>query len=198
MRVKVHRRVLFSWPSARGRSRARGQPGGAAQVTHARVEVAQADHFERCRQLVGEGPLGEPRGLTGEVEVAVQGTPGNGLLPQLPLDRGPGGREPSVSLVAGHAVLGPVWDRAAELRRAGEPPPPSPDGGKAVNQPVRQSRSIVKRLVPGAIVSAWTEPRARSYFPVPPVIPLSNDGGGPGLRMPKTMPCTESWPPGSV
>lgn len=68
-------------------------------------------------------------------------------------------------------------------------------GGGRVSQ---RSRSIVKRLVPGAIVSAWTEPRARSNSPVPPVIPLSNEGGGPGLRMPKTVPCTESWPPGRL
>ncbi len=62
-------------------------------------------------------------------------------------------------------------------------------GRGQVSQPLR---SIVKRLVPVAIVSAWTEPRARAYSPVPPVIPLSNEGGGPGMRWPKTMPCTES------
>lgn len=90
---------------------------------------------------------------------------------------------------------------------ASEPAPADPHHEEQVDGPAfspgggrisQRSRSIVKRLVPGAIVSAWTEPRARSNSPVPPVIPLSNEGGGPGLRMPKTIPCTESWPPGRL
>ncbi len=90
---------------------------------------------------------------------------------------------------------------------ASEPAPADPHHEEQVDGPAfspgggrisQRSRSIVKRLVPGAIVSAWTQPRARSNSPVPPVIPLSNEGGEPGLRMPKTIPCTESWPPGRL
>src|SRR6478735_5574368 len=54
----------------------------------------------------------------------------------------------------------------------------APRGEKAgfwgqVDVGVRQARWIVKRLTTFgsvAIVSEWTEPRAFSYFPVPPVI----------------------------
>jgi hypothetical protein len=106
----------------------------------------------------------------------------------------PGGLSPMVdglgsSLVA-VSPMGPI----EPVGRAVDGPAFSPDGGR-VSQ---RSRSIVKRLVPVPIVSAWTEPRARSNTPVPPVIALSNEGGGPGLRMPKTIPCTVSWPPGRL
>ncbi len=84
--VKVQRPVAFSCPKASGRSRAseyvrvsgngharrpephrlelgevEGQPVDAADVAHARVEVTDPDHADRRRELVGQGPLGEPR-----------------------------------------------------------------------------------------------------------------------------------------
>ena len=47
----------------------------ARALAHGGVEVSQPDHLERGRQLVGEGALGKPCGLTGKVKVAVQRAP---------------------------------------------------------------------------------------------------------------------------
>jgi hypothetical protein len=86
------------------------------------------------------------------------------------------------------------WGPIEPVRRAVDGPAFSQGGGR-VSQ---LSRSIVKRLLPTPIVSAWTMPRARSNTPVPPVIALSNEGGGLAVRLPKIIPCTVSWPPGRL
>ena len=97
VRPKVQRPVRLSCPNASGRSarervgagdghrdpcgtepdrlelgEVERQPVGAADVAHPRVEVVQPDHPERCRELVGQRALREPRCLPGQVEIAVQ------------------------------------------------------------------------------------------------------------------------------
>ena len=92
-----------------------GEPVDAADVAHPRVEVAQPDHPDRGRELVGQCALGEPRGLAGEVEIAVQRPAGHARegVPEVAVE------EPLVLVVDQVASVGEVGggDLALEAAR---------------------------------------------------------------------------------